>query len=137
LLALRAGGRGDITNSHLLWSTVNGPDVPTPVTDGKYFYVVNDKGIVWCMDAKTGAEIYVQQRLKPGTYSGSPVLADGKIYATNEEGLTTVIKAGPTFEVLAENALNDYCLSSPAISDGQIFIRTATNLYCIGKSPKT
>jgi len=133
LLALKAGGRGDITSSHVLWSTENGPDVPTPVTDGKYFYVVNDKGIVWCLDAKTGAEIYGQQRIKPGTYSGSPVLADGKIYVTNEDGLTTVIQAGPKFEVLAENALNDYCLSSPAISDGQIFIRTAQNLYCIGR----
>jgi outer membrane protein assembly factor BamB len=133
LLVFRAGGRGDITTSHLVWSTDNGPDVPTPVTDGKYFYIVNDRGIMWCLDAKTGAEIYGQQRIKPGTYSGSPVLADDKIYVTNEEGLTTVVKAGPKFEVLAENPLNDYCLSSPAISDGQIFIRTATNLYAIGK----
>jgi len=133
LLALKAGGRGDITTSHLLWSTMNGPDVPTPVTDGKYFYVVNDRGIVWCLDARTGAEVYGQQRIKPATYSGSLVLADGKIYVTNEDGLTTVIAAGPKFEVLAENPLNDYCLSSPAISDGQIFIRTAQALYCIGK----
>jgi outer membrane protein assembly factor BamB len=133
LLALKSGGRGDVTKSHLLWSTMNGPDVPTPVTDGQYFYVVNDKGIVWCLDAKTGADVYAQQRLKPGTYSGSPVLADGKIYVTNEDGLTSVIKAGPKFEVLAENALSDYCLSSPAISDGQIFIRTTQALYCIGK----
>ena len=132
LLALKAGGRGDITTSHRLWSTVNGPDVPTPVTDGKYFYVVNDRGIMWCLDARTGSEIYGQQRIKPGTYSSSPVLADDKIYVTNEDGLTTVIKAGPKFEVLAENALNDYCLSSPAISNGQIFIRTAHHLYCIG-----
>jgi outer membrane protein assembly factor BamB len=136
LLALRAGGRGDISNSHLLWSTLNGPDVPTPVTDGSYFYIVNDRGIMWCLDAKTGKEIYGQQRLKPGTYSGSPVLGDGKIYVTNEEGLTSVVKAGPNFEILAENPLNDYCLSSPAISDGQLFIRTATNLYCIGKRGK-
>ena len=133
ILALRSGGRGDITRSHLLWSFQNGPDVPTPVTDGKYFYVVNDRGIVWCLDAKTGQEIYGQQRIKPGTYSSSPVLADGKIYITNEDGLTTVFKAGPKFEVLAENNLNDYCLSSPAISNGQIFIRTAGHLYCIGK----
>lgn len=135
LLALRPGGRGDVTKSHLLWSTPNGPDVPTPVTDGKYFYVVNDRGIVWCLDAKTGREIYGQQRIKPGTYSASPVLADDKIYITNEDGLTTVIKAGPKFEVLAENDLNDYCLSSPAISEGQIFIRTAKHLYCIGRRP--
>lgn len=133
LLALKAGGRGDITNSHLLWSTANGPDVPTPVTDGRYFYIVNDRGIMWCLDARTGAEIYGQQRIKPGTYSSSPVLADDKIYVTNEDGLTTVVKAGPKFEVLAENALNDYCLSSPAISEGQIFIRTTQHLYCIGK----
>ena len=133
LLALKAGGRGDVTSSHVLWSTVNGPDVPTPVTDGKYFYVVNDRGIMWCLDAKTGAEVYAQQRIKPGTYSGSPVLADGKIYVTSEDGLTTVIAAGPKFEVLAENPLNDYTLSSPAISDGKIFIRTAQHLYAIGK----
>ena len=136
LLALKAGGRGDVTSSHLLWSTSNGPDVPTPVTDGKYFYMVNDRGIMWCLDAKTGIEIYGQQRLKPGTYSSSPVLADDKIYVTNEDGLTTVVKAGPKFEVLAENALNDYCLSSPAISNGQIFIRTAQHLYCIGNQAK-
>jgi outer membrane protein assembly factor BamB len=133
LLALRAGGRGDITSSHVLWSTVNGPDVPTPVTDGKYFYIINDRGIVWCLDAKTGAEVYGQQRIKPGTYSGSPVLADGKIYITNEDGLTTVLAAGPKFEVLSENPLNDYTLSSPAISDGRIYIRTAGFLYSIGK----
>ena len=119
----------------MLWSTANGPDVPTPVTDGKYFYVVNDKGIVWCLDAKTGQEIYGQQRIKPATYSASPVLADGKLYITNEDGLTTVIKAGPKFEVLAENALNEFCLSSPAISDSQIFIRTSQHLFCIGNSP--
>jgi outer membrane protein assembly factor BamB len=133
LLAVKAGGRGDITTSHVLWSTANGPDVPTPVTDGKYFYVVNDKGIVFCLDAKTGTEVYGQQRLKPGTYSASPVLADGKIYVTNEDGVTTVFAAGPKFELLAENPLNDYVLSSPAISDGRIYIRTTGHLYAIGK----
>lgn len=132
-MALRAGGRGDITASHRAWIIDNGPDVPTPVTDGKYLYIVRDNGGFLCLDAKTGKDIYPPQRLKPGTYSSSPVLADGKIYATNEEGTTVVVKAGPQFEVLAENALNDYCLSSPAISDGQIFIRTASYLYCIGK----
>ncbi len=132
LLALKAGGRGDVTSSHVLWSTPNGPDVPTPVTDGKYFYVVKDNGVMWCLDARTGAEVYGQQRIKSGTYSGSPVLADGKIYVTNEDGLTTVVKAGPQFEVLAENPLNDYVLSSPAISDGRIYIRTAHHLYAIG-----
>jgi outer membrane protein assembly factor BamB len=133
LLALKAGGRGDVTKSHVLWSTPNGPDVPTPVTDGKYFYVVKDNGVMWCLDAKTGAEVYANQRIKPGTYSSSPVLADGKIYVTNEDGLTTVVAAGPKFAVVAENPLNDYVLSSPAISEGRIYIRTAQHLYAIGK----
>jgi outer membrane protein assembly factor BamB len=136
LLAFRAGGRGDITESHKVWSFQNGPDVPTPVTDGKYFYVVDDRGVMWCLDAKTGKTIYGPQRIKTGTYSSSPVLADGKIYITNEDGLTTVVKAGPQFEVISENDLSDYCLSSPAISDGQIFIRTGQNLFCIGKRRK-
>jgi outer membrane protein assembly factor BamB len=133
MLVFRAGGRGDITKSHRAWAFQNGPDVPTPVTDGKYFYTINDRGIVWNLDAKTGQEIYGSQRIKPAIYSGSPVLADGKIYITNEECLTTVLKAGPQFEVLAENAFPGYCLSSPAISDGQIFLRTDQFLYAIGK----
>ncbi len=132
LLAIKAGGRGDITRSHRLWSFENGPDVPTPVTDGKYFYIVNDKGIMYCLDAKSGKTIWGPERIPPGTYSSSPILADGKIYATSEDGLTTVIKAGPQFEVLAENDLSDYCLSTPAISEGQIFIRTTGHLHCIG-----
>lgn len=135
-MAVKAGGRGDITNSHVAWTFANGPDVPTPVTDGKYFYLVRDNGTLFCLDPKTGKEIYSNQRLKPGTYSSSPVLADGKIYATNEEGFTVVVKAGPQFEVLAENSLGDYCLSSPAVSDGQIFMRTSGYLYCIGKRVK-
>ena len=133
LIAFRAGGKGDITESHKLWSLNNGPDVPTPVTDGKYFYAVNDRGITWCLDARTGKEIWGAKRVRPATYSSSPVLADGKIYITNEEGLTTVLKAGDQFEVLAENDLADYTLSSPAISDGRIFMRTTQFLYAIGK----
>lgn len=132
LLALRAGGRGDVTRTHRVWSFDDGPDVPTPVTDGTYFYVVNDKGLAWCLDAQTGAVRYGPQRLKPGAYSASPVLADGRIYVTNEDGLTSVFKAGPTFEMLAENPLDDYTLASPAISDGQIFLRTAGRLWAIG-----
>jgi outer membrane protein assembly factor BamB len=132
MMALKAGGRGDVSRSHVLWTFASGPDVPTPVTDGTYVYVVNDRGIMFCLDARTGKEIYGRQRLHPGTYSGSPVLADGKIYITNEDGVTSVVKAGPGFEVLAENDFDDYTLSSPAISEGQIFIRTAKALWCIG-----
>ena len=133
MLALKAGGRGDVTRSHVLWSFASGPDVPTPVTDGTYVYVINDRGIMFCLDAKTGKELYGRQRLTPGTYSASPVLAGGRIYITNEDGMTSVIKAGPVFEVVAQNDFDDYTLSSPAVSDGQIFFRTAKFLYAIGK----
>ncbi len=132
MLALKAGGRGDVSKSHVIWSFNSGPDVPTPVTDGSYLYVVNDRGIMWCLDAKTGKEIYGRQRLRSGTYSGSPVLADGRIYVTSEDGVTSVVKAGPAFQVIGENDMDDYTLSSPAISDGQIFIRTTKFLYAIG-----
>jgi len=132
-VALRAGGRGDITRSHRLWSFDSGPDVPTPVTDGTHLYIVRDNGVMFCLDAKSGKEIYGRQRLKPATYSGSPVLADGRIYVTNEDGLTSVVKAGPSFEILAENDLGEYTLSSPAVSEGQIFIRTESALYAIGR----
>ncbi|HVH29709.1 MAG TPA: PQQ-binding-like beta-propeller repeat protein [Vicinamibacterales bacterium] len=137
MLALKPGGRGDVSRSHVLWSFMNGPDVPTPVTDGRYLYVVNDRGIMWCLDAKTGQQIYGRQRLRSATYSGSPVLADGKIYITDEDGVTSVVQAGPKFALVAENDLGEYTLSSPAVSDGQIFIRTESFLYAIGQRRTT
>jgi len=133
LIVFRAGGRGDVTASHKVWSTDQGPDVPTPAVDGKYIYILNDRGIVWCRDAKTGAEVWGNKRVRPGTYSASPVVAGGRVYVTSEDGVTTVFEAGPAFKVLAENDLADYTLSSPAVSDGQIFLRTTKYLYCIGK----
>jgi outer membrane protein assembly factor BamB len=133
MLALKPGGRGDVTSSHVLWSFNNGPDVPTPVSDGTYLYSINDRGIMYCLEARTGKTVYGPQRLRNATYSGSAVLADGKIYITDEDGVTTVVRSGPKFELLAENDLGDYTLSSPAVSDGQIFIRTASFVYAIGK----
>src|SRR5262245_52151500 len=133
ILAIRSGGRGDITRSHVAWSFNSGPDVPTPVTDGQYFYVVRDNGVMFCLDAKTGKTVYGPSRLPSATYSGSPVLADGKIYVTNEDGVTSVVRAGPKFELLASNDFGEYTLSSPAVSDGQIFIRTESALYAIGR----
>jgi outer membrane protein assembly factor BamB len=135
MLALKPGGRGDVAGSHVLWSFDSGPDVPTPVTDGTYVYSVTDNGVMFCLDAKTGKEIYGRQRLRPGTYSGSLVLADGKLYVTNEDGVTSVIKAGPAFEILAENEFNDYSLSSPAISGGTMYFRTTKFLWAIGNKP--
>ncbi len=133
MVVMKPGGRGNVATSHVMWEFQNGPDVPTPVTDGTYVYVVNDRGIMWCLDAKTGKEVYGRERLRPSTYSGSFTMADGKLYITNEDGLTTVLRTGPKFEILAENDFADYSLSSPAISDGQIFIRTTGALWAIGQ----
>ena len=134
MLAIKAGGRGDITTTHRLWSFDNGPDVPTPVSDGTLLYSVTDRGVAYALDLKSGQVVYGPQRLRPDSYSASPVLAEGKVYITSEnEGLTSVYRAGPKFELLSENPLNDYCLSSPAISEGQIFIRTTGHLWAIGQ----
>ena len=138
MLALRPDGSGDVTNTHKAWSFDLGPDVPTPISDGKLLYVVRDNGVVHALDVKTGAVVWGPERLKTGAYSSSPVLVDGKLYVTSEnEGLTSVFNAGPKFEVVAENPLDDYCLASPAVSNGQIFIRTDKFLWAIGKGNST
>jgi outer membrane protein assembly factor BamB len=141
LVAIRPGGTGDISTSHISWTFERGPDVPTPVSDGQYLYVVVDGGVVYCLDVKMGSVIYGPERLPPGTYSASPILADGKIYVTTEqEGLTSVFKTGPKFELLASNSFGDgcspYCLSTVAISQGQLFIRSSANLWVIGERKK-
>jgi outer membrane protein assembly factor BamB len=138
MVAMRPGGSGDVARTHVVWQFAQGPDVPTPVSDGKLLYVVRDNGVVYALDVKTGQTVYGPERLPPGTYSASPVLADGKIYVTTEEeGVTTVFRAGPKFEVLASNRLSDdcspYCLSTVAVSDGQLFIRTSSYLWVIGE----
>ena len=136
-IAFRAGGSGDVSESHRLWSTDYGPDVPTPVSDGERLFIVDDKGITVCLRVTDGGEVWGRSRMELGTYSASPVLADGKIYATNEEGTTTVIEAGDEFKILSKNKLNDYTLASPAVSGRQIFIRTSNYLYCLADKSGT
>jgi outer membrane protein assembly factor BamB len=132
-IAFRTDGSGDITESKKLWSTDYGPDVPTPTSDGERLYIIDDRGISLNLRVSDGSTIWDRTRIEPGTYSASPLLADGKIYAISEEGTTTVLKAGDEFEILAVNRLDDYTLASPAVAGNQIFIRTAEYLYCIGK----
>lgn len=132
-VAFRAGGMGDITKKSEIWTNNMGSDVPTPATDGKYIYVLVDNGIVHCLEADTGKPVYQGQRIENGTYSASPLLADGKLYMTSEDGTTTVLKAGPSFEVLGTNRLDSHTLASPVAVDNQIFVRTADYLYCIQK----
>jgi len=133
MVAIKPGGRGDITASHTAWTFDRGPDVPTPVSDGKLLYTVNDGGIIHALDVQTGAVVYGPERLKAAIYSASPTLADGKIYVTSEEGLTSVFSAGPKFELLAENDSAEYTLSTISVSQGQLFLRTEKALYAIGK----
>jgi len=132
-IGFRAGGSGNITGKSELWKNNLGADVPTPTTDGKYLYVLNDIGILHCLEATTGKPVYEGKRIENGTYSSSPLLAEGKLYCTNEEGTTTVVKAGPEFEVLGINKLDSHTLASPAAVGDQIFIRTADYLYCLKK----
>ncbi|MDA0204162.1 MAG: PQQ-binding-like beta-propeller repeat protein [Acidobacteria bacterium] len=132
-LAFRPTGTGLLPSSAVLWKNELGSDVPTPVTDGKRIFVVNDRGIVVALDAQTGHISWDRQRIEAGTYSSSPLLADGKIYAVNEEGSTTVLSAGDDFEVLAVNRLDSRTLASPVAVGNQLFIRTADALYCLAK----
>ncbi|MCZ6671606.1 MAG: PQQ-binding-like beta-propeller repeat protein [Verrucomicrobia bacterium] len=137
LLALRAGGKGDVTNSHLVWKWEKpdgAPDVPTPICDGKYFYMVEDFGRVSCLDAKTGEVIWGPENTGLGRVSSSPILADGKIFITSEESETAVVQAGPIYKFLGKNNLDgSFTLSTPAAAGKQLFIRTADYLYCIAK----
>ncbi len=134
MLAIKAGGRGDVTASHVAWSFDQGPDVPTPVSDGKRLYVVRDNGVVHALDVQTGKVVWGPERLFKDNYSASPTLAEGKIYVTSENsGVTSVFKAGDKFELLAENPTNEYTLSTISVSEGQLFLRTDNHLYAIGK----
>ncbi len=135
LVACRGGGRGLVTKTHLVWTSSEVTcDVPTPVSDGKYLYVLGDQGFMSCLDPKTGKAHYQKRRLPRGTYSASPLLADGKIYVTSEKTRTVVLAAGPEFKILAENQLDgDYTLSSIASAGNELFIRTNSHLYCIAK----
>jgi outer membrane protein assembly factor BamB len=132
-VGFKAGGSGNITGKSELWTNNLGADVPTPTTDGKYIYVLVDNGVMNCLEADTGKVVYEGKRLELGTYSASPLLADGRIYATNEDGTTTVVKAGPNFEILAVNKLDNHTLASPAAVGNQIFLRTDDFLYCFQK----
>lgn len=136
LLALKVGGEGDITESHLVWKYEGSaaPDVPSPVSDGKFFYMVDDRGLVTCLDAKTGTLIWGPETTTEAIVSASPVLVDGKLYIVNEKGVTSIVTVEPEFKLLATNELDGtYTLASPAVSGSQLFIRTSTHLYCIGQ----
>ena len=104
----------------------------SPIIYGDYYYTLLDRGYFTCHDARTGAEVYGRQRIKVGAgFTSSPWAYNGKIFALSEDGDTYVIRAGPTFEVLATNSLQEFTMATPAIAHGSLFIRTASKLYRI------
>jgi outer membrane protein assembly factor BamB len=130
LLAIRPDGQGDVTDTHIVWSTSkSAPLTPSPLVIGDELYYIADAGVMSCVDAKTGS-VHWQERIG-GNFSASPICGEGKIYVQNEEGVATVLKASKTFEVLAKNELKERTLASWAVDDGALFIRTEKHLYRI------
>ena len=130
LLAVQTDGVGDVTNTHVAWRLNRGaPLTPSPLLVGNELYVINDFGIVTCINATTG-DVHWQNRIG-GNHSASPVYANGRIYFQSEEGITTVIQSGTNFQILAQNELDGETLASMAISSGTVVIRTNSHLYRI------
>ena len=130
LIAVRADGTGDVTATHIAWSLTRGaPFTPSPLLVGDELYVINDLGVLTCVDAKSG-KVHWQQRLG-GNHSASPIFADGRIYFLSEEGVATAIAPGPVFQKLATSALDGATLASMAVSRGSIFMRSLSHLYRI------
>jgi outer membrane protein assembly factor BamB len=139
--AIRPGAAGDISlpkdgtsNEFVAWNRPTaGSYLPTPIAYRGQLYVCSNNGIVGCYEVASGREIYKKRLPGGGAYTASPVAADGKVYFTNEQGQVTVLKAGPQFEVLAQNPLGEVCLATPAISDGTIFFRTEGHVVAVGR----
>ena len=132
LVAVRPGPSEEVNGSRIAWKTNKGvPTRPSQILVGDLLFMVNDAGIATCLEAKTGKQLW-QDRLG-GKFTASPVCTDGIIYLPDEDGKTHVIEAKSTFKKLAANPLDAGCMASPAISGDEIFIRTKTHLYCIGK----
>jgi outer membrane protein assembly factor BamB len=135
-MAIRLGASGDLTDSaNVAWKYAKGTAyVPSPILYGDYLYLTTDRGILTCLDARTGEVKYEGGRISiPATFTASPVAFEGKILMTSEDGDTFIIKAGPKHEILGANSVGEPVYASPAIADRKIFIRGERNLYCIGQ----
>jgi len=131
ILAIRPDGSGNVTGTHVAWRTNRGAAyVPSPIFAGPYLLVVADSGIASCFNAKTGKRHWMERL--PGGHSPSTVSADGLVYFTSDRGVTTIVRPGKMFNIIARNELGEQISASPAISQGQIFLRTHQHLYCIG-----
>lgn len=133
VLALRPDEHGDITNNaaaHLWAHPHNTPDVPSPLVFGGLAYLCRENGILFCLDAQTGEEIY-EHRTHPDRHRASPVYADGKLYIASRDGTVTVVKAGRQYEELASNAMGEDISASPIVAGGTLYLRTFEALYAI------
>lgn len=128
-LAIKADGNGKVGDEKIAWRTVKGAVyVPSPIIDGDYFFIISEGGVAHCFETKTG-KILWQERM--GTHHASLVSANGLIYFLNDYGVMNVVKAGPQFERVAQNEIGEKTFASPAISDGQLFLRGDKHLFCI------
>jgi outer membrane protein assembly factor BamB len=131
-LAVKPGGKGDVTESHRLWRLTRAPQrIGSGVIAGDYVYVVNEPGTAECVELRTGKTVW-NERVGAGAW-GSLVHAGDKLYVTNLDGETLVLAAGPKFEVVSRNPLGERTRASIAVSDGNILIRTYEHLWCVGK----
>ena len=131
-MAIRLGGRGDITNTHVVWRVpTGGPYVSSLVHYQGVIYMSTDNGILSAVDASNGERLW-QERVG-GTFSASPIAGDGKVYFVSEGGETIVIKAGRTFEIIARNKLDGHFVASPAAGGGKVFLRADDRLYAVGQ----
>jgi hypothetical protein len=135
LLAIRPGGQGDISDTHVAWQVRRGvPEVPSPLYYQGRVYMIRNGGVLTCVDARTGKELWPRTRLgATGIYYASPVGGDGKIYLCSDSGVVTVLRSAADFEVLAENELGESIRATPALVDGKIYLRTAGHLYAYGE----
>ena len=133
--AVRGGGQGDITATHLLWNLKNTSpsNMVSPLVVGRQLFIVKRGGISSSFDIEKGDTLWKMSRIgNLGDYYSSPVAGDGKIYVTGENGFVTVLAQGPKLEVLAKNDMGEPCVATPAIADGRLYIRTREQIFCVG-----
>ncbi|MDQ6631960.1 MAG: PQQ-binding-like beta-propeller repeat protein [Verrucomicrobiota bacterium] len=136
VFAIKEGGKGDVTATHVAWKFEEFPsDCVTPLFyENQLFVLDGDKQMMTCLDPKTGAKKWQGNLGVRDIFRGSPTGADGKIYCFSEKGTVVILEAGKEFKILNTIKMGEEpCRSSIAVSQGQLFIRTAQNLYCVGK----
>ncbi|WP_162668633.1 PQQ-binding-like beta-propeller repeat protein [Gemmata massiliana] len=136
LVALDPTGTGNVTKSHTRWSdTKVASYVPSPLAFGKHLFVLSDSGIATLLEAKTGKKLW-SERLGSRLHHASPLLINDLIYCLADDGTTYILKPDEEYELVTKNALGEECHATPAVSDGQLFIRSATSLWCIGSKAR-